>query len=139
MLGGMFVPLALYPEWLRALALWLPFSAMIAGPGSMVLTLDPALFLLVAVKLAACAVLAFHALQVAFERALRRLTRERRLMMKTPALSCRRCCATSLKSQRRAPRRVPDAGRVHGAQQPAVPDDLVDPVRALRRRSAATG
>lgn len=73
-LGGLMVPLALYPEWLRVLALCLPFSAIVAGPGSMVLAADPALFVLLAVKLLACAVLAFHALQRAFEGALRRLT-----------------------------------------------------------------
>lgn len=73
-LGGLMVPLALYPDWLQVLALCLPFSAIVAGPGSMVLGADPALFALLAIKLIACATLALHALQVAFDAALRRLT-----------------------------------------------------------------
>lgn len=35
-LGGLMVPLVLYPDWLRSLASWTPFSAMLSGPGSMV-------------------------------------------------------------------------------------------------------
>jgi ABC-2 type transport system permease protein len=73
-LGGLFVPLALYPAWLSVLALWLPFSAVVAGPGSMVLEADPGLFALLALKLGACIVLALHALDFAFDRALGRLT-----------------------------------------------------------------
>ncbi|HEX6241872.1 MAG TPA: hypothetical protein VFZ61_13280 [Polyangiales bacterium] len=36
-LGGLLVPLTLYPEWLRELAMLTPFAALMYGPGSMVL------------------------------------------------------------------------------------------------------
>lgn len=35
-LGGLMVPLVLYPAWLRELASWTPFAAMLSGPGGMV-------------------------------------------------------------------------------------------------------
>ena len=35
-LGGLMVPLELYPGWLRELALWTPFSAAIHGPASLI-------------------------------------------------------------------------------------------------------
>lgn len=44
-LGGLFVPLALYPEWLLGLARWTPFPVLIHGPGSMAFGSDPALAL----------------------------------------------------------------------------------------------
>lgn len=72
-LGGMFVPLALYPGWLRTLAEWSPFSAMLGGPASMVLRFDPALAGLYALKLIACCVLAWHGMQWTYRRALREL------------------------------------------------------------------
>jgi ABC-2 type transport system permease protein len=71
--GGLFVPLALYPAWLRLLAQWLPFSAIVGGPGSMLLTPDVRLFALLAIKLLACIVLALHALDAVYARALRRV------------------------------------------------------------------
>ena len=70
-LGGMFVPLSLYPEWLRTLCGWLPFSAMVGGPASMVLHFDAALFALLLAKLCASIVLAWHGLQLTYGRALR--------------------------------------------------------------------
>jgi ABC-2 type transport system permease protein len=73
-LGGLFVPLALYPEWLRVLSLCLPFSAVIGGPGSMLLHPDPLLFALLALKLAALIAIARHVLEHVFERAIRQLT-----------------------------------------------------------------
>ena len=36
-LGGLFVPLALYPAWLLRIALATPFSALVYGPGQMAL------------------------------------------------------------------------------------------------------
>jgi ABC-2 type transport system permease protein len=36
-LGGLMVPLALYPDWLRNVALATPFAALIHGPGQMAL------------------------------------------------------------------------------------------------------
>jgi ABC-2 type transport system permease protein len=44
-LGGLFVPLALYPAWLLALAHCTPFPALIHGPGSMAFGSDPTLAL----------------------------------------------------------------------------------------------
>jgi ABC-2 type transport system permease protein len=70
-LGGMFVPLALYPAWLQTLAGWSPFSAMIAGPASMVLHFDAGIFVLLVAKLGASIVLAWHVLQFTYQRALR--------------------------------------------------------------------
>jgi ABC-2 type transport system permease protein len=70
-LGGMFVPLELYPNWQRVLAGWSPFSALIAGPASMVLHFDPVLALLLALKLAASIALAAHGLRFTYARALR--------------------------------------------------------------------
>ena len=32
-LGGMILPLAVYPAWLRTVAEWTPFAAMLSGPG----------------------------------------------------------------------------------------------------------
>jgi ABC-2 type transport system permease protein len=72
-LGGLLVPLQLYPDWLRALALWTPFSAMIHGPASMVFGFAPRLFALYALKLAACAALTWGALDALYARALRSL------------------------------------------------------------------
>lgn len=73
-LGGLFVPLALYPEWLRLIALWSPFSAFVSGPGSMVLQADPKIFALLVLKLVACALLAQNALERVFVTAQRKLT-----------------------------------------------------------------
>jgi ABC-2 type transport system permease protein len=39
-LGGLLVPLEVYPAWLRNFALWTPFSAAIHGPASMVFASD---------------------------------------------------------------------------------------------------
>jgi ABC-2 type transport system permease protein len=73
-LGGLFVPLALYPEWLRLVALWSLFSAIVSGPGSMAIDPDPKIFALLALKLVGCALLAQNALERVMQRALRRLT-----------------------------------------------------------------
>ena len=72
-LGGLFLPLALYPAWLRLLAQWSPFSAIVCGPGSMLIEPDLKLFWLFALKLIACIVLALHALDAVYARGLRRL------------------------------------------------------------------
>ncbi|MFI5308916.1 MAG: ABC-2 family transporter protein [Polyangiales bacterium] len=72
-LGGLFLPLALYPSWLRLIALWLPFSAIVGGPGSMLLEPDAKVFVLLAIKLSACIVLAWQALDALYERAVQRL------------------------------------------------------------------
>jgi len=72
-LGGLFVPLALYPEWLRVLALWLPFSAMISGPAGLLLEPNGTMFGLQLLKLLSCIVLVLHALDATYSRALERL------------------------------------------------------------------
>ena len=52
-LGGLMVPLSVYPGWLRELALHSPFSAMLYGPGRMVMAADPWLALAVTARLLA--------------------------------------------------------------------------------------
>jgi len=37
LLGGLLVPLSLYPEWLRAIAVWSPFAAILHGCGTLAL------------------------------------------------------------------------------------------------------
>ena len=39
-LGGLLLPLEVYPHWLAAAARWTPFAAMLNGPGRMVFGLD---------------------------------------------------------------------------------------------------
>lgn len=73
-LGGLFVPLELYPEWLRTLALWSPFSAMINGPARMVIGWQPTLAVLLFVKLLSSIVLAGALLEAVYERALQTIT-----------------------------------------------------------------
>jgi ABC-2 type transport system permease protein len=70
-LGGMFVPLELYPSWLRSLALWSPFSALINGPASMVLHYDPLRALLLACKLLVYIALAAVVVRFTWSRAVR--------------------------------------------------------------------
>jgi ABC-2 type transport system permease protein len=42
-LGGLVLPLSIYPGWLRTVADWSPFSAMLNGPGRLAMDYDPAL------------------------------------------------------------------------------------------------
>lgn len=58
-LGGMLVPLELYPRWLHAVALASPFSALLHGPGSMALGYDPALCWTTALRLGLFLALAY--------------------------------------------------------------------------------
>jgi ABC-2 type transport system permease protein len=41
-LGGLVLPLTLYPDWLRRIAEASPFSAFLYGPGRLALGFDPA-------------------------------------------------------------------------------------------------
>jgi ABC-2 type transport system permease protein len=41
LLGGLMLPLEVYPDWLRAIALWTPFSALLHGPGRMAFGWQP--------------------------------------------------------------------------------------------------
>jgi ABC-2 type transport system permease protein len=70
-LGGLFVPLEIYPRWLQTLALWSPFSALINGPGSMMLHYDPLRALLLACKLLVYVALAALAVRFTWSRAVR--------------------------------------------------------------------
>jgi ABC-2 type transport system permease protein len=40
-LGGLMLPLSIYPDWLRRVADWSPFPALLYGAGSLVLAPDP--------------------------------------------------------------------------------------------------
>jgi viologen exporter family transport system permease protein len=57
-LGGLMLPLSIYPPWLRTVADYSPFPALLYGPGSLVLDPDPGRALRLLVELAAWAVLA---------------------------------------------------------------------------------
>jgi ABC-2 type transport system permease protein len=72
-LGGLLLPLEIYPEWLRGVAAWTPFSAMVNGPGRMAFGFDPAAAAIVAAKLSAWGVLAALSLRWLQSRALRAL------------------------------------------------------------------
>ena len=54
-LGGLFLPLELYPDWLRAVCAWLPFRALLHGPGRTVTAFEPHAALSDALVLAAWA------------------------------------------------------------------------------------
>jgi ABC-2 type transport system permease protein len=70
-LGGLFVPLEIYPGWLREIALWTPFAAMLHGPGRMAFGWQPELALLVAAKLFFWGVAVSALLYLVYRRALR--------------------------------------------------------------------
>jgi len=72
-LGGLFVPLALYPGWLRTIALVTPFSAMLHGPGSTVFQVDLASALRAALTLCGWIAIALTLLVVFYQRGLRSL------------------------------------------------------------------
>lgn len=40
LLGGLILPLSLYPDWLAAIARWSPFAALLYGPGRLAFGLD---------------------------------------------------------------------------------------------------
>jgi len=50
-LGGLLVPLSLYPEWLQRLAAHLPFATLLYGPGQLVLHPSPGLALRLSLEL----------------------------------------------------------------------------------------
>jgi ABC-2 type transport system permease protein len=73
-LGGMMLPLQLYPRWLQRVADFTPFSALLAGPAELVLRSGPpgdVWFL--AVRLAGWALLVALLLWLLFRRASRSL------------------------------------------------------------------
>jgi ABC-2 type transport system permease protein len=69
-LGGLMLPLDIYPDWLRAIALWSPFSALMYGPGRMAFGWDPTYAAIVAGKLILWAALAALLLRGTYRRAL---------------------------------------------------------------------
>jgi ABC-2 type transport system permease protein len=71
LLGGLLVPLELYPDWLRTIALWSPFAAILHGPGS--LALGSATPVLAALRLCAWLVIALAIVALMFRRGLRRI------------------------------------------------------------------
>jgi len=70
-LGGLIVPLELYPDWLRALADASPFSALLHGPGRIALGGPPELVFEVAAKLLVWSAVAITILILVFRRGLR--------------------------------------------------------------------
>lgn len=73
-LGGLLVPLELYPEWLRAIASASPFAAMLHGPGRLALAGDASDAFAVAARLVAWLAVAIALLGLVYHRAVRRLT-----------------------------------------------------------------
>lgn len=73
LLGGLLLPLSIYPAWLRALAEALPFGPLVSGTGSMALGLDPARAALTALKLCGWILLALLLLHLTWRRARLRL------------------------------------------------------------------
>lgn len=70
-LGGLIVPLELYPDWLRAIASASPFAALLHGPGRLALGASPADAWTVALTLLVWAVLASLALTLVYRRGLK--------------------------------------------------------------------
>jgi ABC-2 type transport system permease protein len=73
-LGGLLVPLELYPAWLRDVALASPFAAMLHGPAHLSLGGDAIDALVVAGKLVVWLGVASAVLVFTYHRAVRRLT-----------------------------------------------------------------
>lgn len=71
--GGLMFPLDIYPDWLRTICEWTPFSAVIYGVGRMALGFDPALALRVAGTIVAWGVLTALFTMWLFRRAVRTL------------------------------------------------------------------
>jgi ABC-2 type transport system permease protein len=72
-LGGLVLPLSLYPEWLETAARWTPFHPLVGAPGASVLGLDPANPAEVAARIVAWGVVAGFLLAFLFRRGLRLL------------------------------------------------------------------
>ena len=72
-LGGLMLPLEVYPRWLREIAEVTPFSALMNGPGRMAFGWQPRLALLVALDLLVWSVVATALLAWVYERARRAL------------------------------------------------------------------
>lgn len=73
LLGGLLVPLELYPAWLRDIAVWSPFAAILHGCGSLALGAGGPAPELVAVRLVAWLGVALFVVAVIFRRGLLRI------------------------------------------------------------------
>jgi ABC-2 type transport system permease protein len=73
-LGGLMVPLDLYPDWLRAIAEWLPFAAILYGPARMAFGLDWDVALQMALTLVLWIGVATCIVSLTYRRALRDLS-----------------------------------------------------------------
>jgi len=72
-LGGLLLPLEIYPAWLREIAAWTPFSALMHGPGRMAFGWQPEFAALVALKLVFWGVVASLLVTWIYRRGLRAL------------------------------------------------------------------
>ena len=70
-LGGLLLPLEVYPAWLREIALWTPFSALMHGPGRLAYGWQPDLVMTVAAKLCFWGLVASLLMTFAYRRGLR--------------------------------------------------------------------
>jgi ABC-2 type transport system permease protein len=73
LLGGLVIPLSIYPGWLRALCEVTPFTALLSGPGRMAFGWDPTLALQTAGLLVVWSAVAWLLLAWVGRRALRQL------------------------------------------------------------------
>lgn len=73
-LGGLMIPLDLYPEWLRAVAEWLPFAAILYGPARMAFGLDWGVAIQVALTLLLWTGIASLLMTLTYRKALRDLS-----------------------------------------------------------------
>jgi len=71
LLGGLMLPLEVYPDWLRTLAEWTPFAAIMHGVGRTAFALDPGLWLGTAGRLLGWGALAALVVTLLFRRGLR--------------------------------------------------------------------
>lgn len=72
-LGGLMLPLELYPGWLQLVASCTPFPSLLAGPGGLLLHGPDAGVLSLALRLGVWAVLLFGLVELLFRRAVRSL------------------------------------------------------------------
>lgn len=72
-LGGLMLPLELYPRWLQLVAACTPFPSILAGPGSFVLHAPDSSALWLAARLCAWAIVLFGLVELLFRRAMRTL------------------------------------------------------------------
>jgi ABC-2 type transport system permease protein len=74
LLGGLMLPLELYPLWMQQIGAWTPFPALLAGPGGLLLShFSLSYALLLAARLSLWALVLAAALHLVFRRATRRL------------------------------------------------------------------